>query len=274
MWDGIASICISGLLAAVSLKLVALNRSFILGKPVDQEVVEGIRKIILRRRSVDAVYTAQTQYIGPAAFAYNSEVDFDGTYLAAQVYSRYESEITQAAKNGTLQKDLKWLLPCFSEDVTRVLEKEVRDIQAEVRSIYKEAAFIDIVPDSSQTTKSALSGMMGTLSREAEHGVLLALLSESSDQSHVSNFNLGCAYQAMGQSEKALPLLQSCLKEREVLFGGHHSEVAAVLESLGTAHYNLGDNNIAKLQLERAVGILSLLPDTQSVSVSYSLLAW
>ena len=41
-------------------------------------------------------------------------------------------------------------------------------------------------------------------------GCLQALLSdqEGSNQSHLSNFNLGCAYQAMGQSEKALPLLQ------------------------------------------------------------------
>jgi zinc transporter 9 len=91
VWDGISSICIAGLLAAVSLRLVMLNKEFIMGKPVDREITDGIRKILLRRRSVDAVYAAQTQWVGPSAFAYNAEVDFDGTYLAAQVYSRYDS---------------------------------------------------------------------------------------------------------------------------------------------------------------------------------------
>ena len=75
------------------------------------------------------------------------------------------------------------------------------------------------------------------------------------------------------------PLLQSCLKEREVLFGGQHSfglakldisseftarpstEVAAVLEALGTAYHSTGNNNLATIKLERAVGILSLLPE-------------
>ena len=32
IFDGVATICISGLLAAVSLKLVQLNRSFIVGR--------------------------------------------------------------------------------------------------------------------------------------------------------------------------------------------------------------------------------------------------
>ena len=102
-----------------------------------------------------------------------------------------------------------------------MLEKEVRDIQAEVRGAYREAAFIDIVPDSSQTTKSALESM-GGLSRKAEHGVLLALLkashTEGGGEAHNANFNLGCAYQAMGHSEKALTPLQSCLEEREALY--------------------------------------------------------
>ena len=52
-------------------------------------------------------------------------MDFDGTYVASQVYSRYEKEILLAAGRGTLKADLAWLLPCFAEDVTRVLEREV-----------------------------------------------------------------------------------------------------------------------------------------------------
>jgi len=265
VWDGISSICIAALLAGVSLRLIQLNRSFILGKPVDKKTTDGIRKILMRRRSVDAVYAAQTQWVGPSAFAYNAEVDFDGTYLAAQVYSQYEKEISKAAREGTLKDDLKWLLPCFAEDVTRVLEKEVRDIQAEVRGAYREAAFIDIVPDSSQTTKSALESM-GGLSRKAEHGVLLALLktshTEGGGEAHNANFNLGCAYQAMGHSEKALTPLQSCLRERESLHDDGHIDVLAAVEALASVYYSLGDTDNAKELLSRSIAGLEVALET------------
>ncbi len=103
--------------------------SLVTSQPLDLDISSGIHSILLRRRSIDAVFSEQSQWIGPSAFSYKAEVDFDGTYVAAQVYSRYEHEILLSAQKGTLQSDLAWLLPCFAEDVTRVLEKEVRDIQ-------------------------------------------------------------------------------------------------------------------------------------------------
>ena len=48
-------VAIAALLGGVSLKLVQLNRSFILGRPVDAAIIEGIRQLLLARKSVDAV---------------------------------------------------------------------------------------------------------------------------------------------------------------------------------------------------------------------------
>jgi zinc transporter 9 len=83
---------------------------------------------------VDEVHGEQSQWVGPSSFSYKAEVDFDGTWLAAQLYERYEDVFIQAAMEGPdrVQQDLTWLLPAFAEDVTRVLEKEVSDIQKEV----------------------------------------------------------------------------------------------------------------------------------------------
>lgn len=94
-----------------------------------------MRQLIKRRRSVDEVHSEQSQWVGPSSFTYKAEVDFDGTWLAAQLYERYEGVFIQAAMEGPdrVQQDLTWLLPAFAEDVTRVLEKEVSDIQKEVR---------------------------------------------------------------------------------------------------------------------------------------------
>ena len=38
------------------------------------------------------VHDEQSQWIGPYAFAYKAEVDFDGTFLAAKLLKRYEGE--------------------------------------------------------------------------------------------------------------------------------------------------------------------------------------
>lgn len=88
-WDSAATLAIATLLGGVSLKLVQLNRSFILGRPVETEITDGIGQLLLTRKSVDAVYDVQSQWIGPQAFSYSADIDFDGTYLAAQVFEQY-----------------------------------------------------------------------------------------------------------------------------------------------------------------------------------------
>eukprot|EP00040_Diaphanoeca_grandis_P012615 m.63899 g.63899 ORF g.63899 m.63899 type:complete len:904 (-) comp23361_c0_seq1:265-2976(-) len=240
VWDGLASLVISGLLGTVSAKLILLNRSFLLGKPVEAKVIQEIRTILMRRGSVDSILSAQSQWIGPSAFAYSAEVDFDGTYLAAQVYQRYEEEIKMCVEAGNLDAELKWLLPCFAEDVTRALENEVRAIQAEIREKFTEASFIEIIPDSSQTNKSALDAM-GKLSRRAEHDVLTALMNTlpGEEQNHDDLYELGKVYEAMGFDEKAIDQFKGCLALRREHFGLSHPEVALVLFKLGLL-YNRG----------------------------------
>lgn len=103
--------------------------------------------MIKRRRSVDEVHSEQSQWVGPSSFTYKAEVDFDGTWLAAQLYARYEHVFLAAAVEGPnrVRQDLTWLLPAFAEDVTRILEKEVRDIQREVSEEVKEMAVSFVV---------------------------------------------------------------------------------------------------------------------------------
>jgi len=54
-------------------------------QPLDDDLTAKIGAIIKRRRSVDAVHSEQSQWVGPSTFSYKAEVDFDGTWLAAQV---------------------------------------------------------------------------------------------------------------------------------------------------------------------------------------------
>eukprot|EP00038_Savillea_parva_P001302 m.102957 g.102957 ORF g.102957 m.102957 type:complete len:868 (+) comp10457_c1_seq1:59-2662(+) len=258
VWDSAATLAIATLLGGVSLKLVQLNRSFIVGRPVDKETTDAIAQLLLVRKSVDAVYDVHSQWIGPQAFTYNADVDFDGTYLAAQVYETYEQEIQSSIDKGTIKDDLKWLLPCFAEDVARVIEREVREIKAEIRKTHTDAAFIEIVPDSSQTA-SALEGMEKAF-RRAEHDVLLALVDtipgDVDDSAHWSFFKLGTAYQATGFHQKAIGPLTTALVAREEQFGRTHPLTALALERLGYSHVQRASFPAAIRVLERAVRVL------------------
>lgn len=156
VYDGTAGVAISGLLAFVGLQLVLLNQRFLLGQAVDADITEGIESILLQRRSIEGVSSVQSQWTGPYAFSYKAEVDFDGTYLAARLMSRYKKEFRKATEGSSLDKDLSVLLSWYAEDVMRLVEREVRDIEAEIRSVYPGAAYIELEPDSKYSDQFAI----------------------------------------------------------------------------------------------------------------------
>jgi solute carrier family 30 (zinc transporter), member 9 len=90
----------------------------------------GIRKLLMARPGIDNVQSVQSQWIGPYTFAYKAEVDFDGTYLAAKLMARYEDEFLGSPQ---LKEDLPVLLAFYAEDVVRTLEREVREVEREIR---------------------------------------------------------------------------------------------------------------------------------------------
>ena len=52
------------------------------------ETVSDITRILLDMPSIEYVGEIQTQWVGPSTFAFKAEVDFDGTYLAANLHPR------------------------------------------------------------------------------------------------------------------------------------------------------------------------------------------
>ncbi|ETV65527.1 hypothetical protein, variant 3 [Aphanomyces astaci] len=85
VWDSAASIGIGFLLGGVAVSLIRMNQRFLLGQSVDPEVEQGIKALLLSRPSIDNVYAVQSQWVGPSTFSFKAEVDFDGTYMAAQL---------------------------------------------------------------------------------------------------------------------------------------------------------------------------------------------
>ena len=154
IFDGMAGVGISCLLGSMGLVLVRVNHRFLLGQGVDRDMLDGIEKVILSRRSIDNVYSMQSQWTGPETFSFKAEVDFDGTFLAAQLMPRYREEFQKA--HAELDSELEVLLCWYAEDVIRAVEREVRHIESKIRQKYPGAEFIELEPMSKDADKFAI----------------------------------------------------------------------------------------------------------------------
>jgi zinc transporter 9 len=156
VFDGLAGVSVSLLLAGMGLALARLNQQYLLGQAVDREIVTDINNILMMRGSIDNVHSVQSQWTGPYSFSYKAEVDFDGTYLAAKLMERYEPEFKKSMASKSLDTDLKLLLSWYAEDVMRSVEREVKDIETEIRASYPAAAYIELEPDSKDSNLFAI----------------------------------------------------------------------------------------------------------------------
>ena len=98
VWDAVGGCGVAVIMGSMGLYLASLNHRFLLGQAVDPHIVTRIRTLMTGRASVEDVHGVQTQWIGPYAFSYKAEVDFDGTFLAAKLMERYQSEFMGGRK--------------------------------------------------------------------------------------------------------------------------------------------------------------------------------
>ena len=88
LFDALAGMGVSCLLGGMGLYLARLNQKYLMGQSVEKDITDGIKKLLLARRSVDEVHSVQSQWVGPYSFSYKAEIDFDGTYIAARLMKR------------------------------------------------------------------------------------------------------------------------------------------------------------------------------------------
>eukprot|EP00531_Pseudo-nitzschia_arenysensis_P003980 CAMPEP_0116146800 /NCGR_PEP_ID=MMETSP0329-20121206/17367_1 /TAXON_ID=697910 /ORGANISM="Pseudo-nitzschia arenysensis, Strain B593" /LENGTH=486 /DNA_ID=CAMNT_0003642591 /DNA_START=710 /DNA_END=2167 /DNA_ORIENTATION=+ len=154
IYDGIAGVGISCLLAGVGLALVRVNHSFLIGQAVEKEMLDKIEQIIRNRRSIENVTGIQSQWTSPETFSFKAELDFDGTYLSALLMPRYRAEFRSAG--DALDEDLEVLLSWYAEDVIRAVEREVRHIESVIRQQYPGAEYIELEPMSKYVDRFAI----------------------------------------------------------------------------------------------------------------------
>lgn len=181
IFDGMAGVGVSALLAGMGLVLVRLNKEFLLGQAQDRRTIEGIQKILLEQESIEHVHSMQSQILGHGKFSFNAEVDFNGTYLAAKLMPRYQKEFKIVGDN--LDQELRVLLSWYAEDVMRTVEREVRRIEYEIRKVYPGAVFIELEPYSKDfyryAVDDALEGKLKRIEIEALNRYLKSLYMDS-----------------------------------------------------------------------------------------------
>lgn len=170
IFDGVAGVGISALLGVMGIALVRVNHRFLLGQAVDREIVDDIGKILLNRRSIDSIRSIQSQWTGPETFSYKAEVDFDGTYLAAKLMPIYQQEFIQI--KDSMDQELNVLLALYAEDVMRTVEREVRQVEAEIRQKYPGAEYIELEPMSVDADRLAIDDNVEAELRRVESDAL------------------------------------------------------------------------------------------------------
>jgi zinc transporter 9 len=158
VFDALASCGVGVTLGVVAVYLARMNQRFLLGQAIDSSIEDSIRRIILARPSIEAVHSIQTQWLGPSAFSFKAEVDFDGTYPAATLMRSYAPVFNQMTTRNTMDEDLPVVLALYAEDVTRILETEVKNMEADIREAFPEATYIEIEPDSKDYRERRYAG--------------------------------------------------------------------------------------------------------------------
>ncbi|MCO4763708.1 MAG: cation diffusion facilitator family transporter, partial [Myxococcales bacterium] len=141
-WDAVASIVIGLLLGFVAVTLVRMNQRFLIGSAVDPEIDTAIKEILATRSSIEAVHRIQSRWVGPSTFAYKAEVDFDGTWFAAELQDTYGPIFRQANEEEAVSK----LLGIYTEHVARLMAREVDAIETQIAERFPQAAFIELEP--------------------------------------------------------------------------------------------------------------------------------
>jgi cation diffusion facilitator family transporter len=85
VWDGIASLCIGGLLLYVAWVLGRSNAELLVGRPLPATVRAGIREVLLDVEHVEAVLELTTLVQGPREALVAAKVDFRDASTAAQI---------------------------------------------------------------------------------------------------------------------------------------------------------------------------------------------
>ncbi len=119
--DGIASICIGLILAAVAVFLAIECKSLLIGESADPEVVRKVEELAGGHKSITQVNETLTMHLSPADILLTISLDFEDSLSAADV------ERTVTELEGQIKQAFPKIKRIFAEAQSKAGHKKMRD---------------------------------------------------------------------------------------------------------------------------------------------------
>ena len=142
--DLIGSAGVGVLMGGIAISLINKNKDLLLGQPIDETTEKEIKEFLVSHPSVEQVYEVKHRWEGLECFAFKADVDFSGSYFAEMLLPVYEKAFLEART----KEDLASVMKSYTEDVTRLIEKEVWSLQHQIKERFPQAMYIELQPHS------------------------------------------------------------------------------------------------------------------------------
>ncbi|KAJ7553227.1 hypothetical protein O6H91_06G089100 [Diphasiastrum complanatum] len=148
IWDPIGSILVGNLLGVVAIFLIQRNRHALLGRSMDTTDMQRVMTFLSSDPVVDAIYDCKSEVIGPGAYRFKAEIDFNGVAIVQNYLERagresWMKEFREAAKDPK-NSALECLLAIYGEEVVAALGSEVDRLEKEIQNIVPGIRHVDI----------------------------------------------------------------------------------------------------------------------------------
>lgn len=144
-YDAFATLCIGVLLAVVALFLVAVNRSYLLSRAIDDEVLEHLHQVIDQRESVESVNDLRGVILTLGQYRVGARIDFKGGVLADRVLDRIDLDALREEMGD--DASARAALEQFAEQVLHELDAAVDAIEEDIKAKVPGVQHLDLEAD-------------------------------------------------------------------------------------------------------------------------------
>lgn len=130
VWDGVGSIAIGLLMGALAIFLIQKNRTFLIGKSVDESVSERLEQVLESDPVVEEIDELKATVTGAASAELRAQIDFDGEELARRTLAEEDLDGTWEEINDP--EELRAYLVLFGERLTQQMAVEIDRLERRI----------------------------------------------------------------------------------------------------------------------------------------------
>lgn len=142
-WDGIGSIIIGLMLAAVAILLISKNRSFLIRKSIPESVKTQIIGLLEEDPAIERVIDFKSSVLDIGRYHIKCEIEFNGPALFQEIYQRNSLQQEFDDIDGDFVEFKKFFLENLDR-VPRVMGRRIDQIEKRIMAEVPAATHIDI----------------------------------------------------------------------------------------------------------------------------------